>query len=224
MAASTSCLDPWAWGQILLGTQDLEDNPTPSLTSRKVPCSTQESRHCPHITRGETEARRRAVMLARHSPHPRTRNPHPCPQFLSRMEHAHPPGHSGWSLGQQLDGALGEAQSPTLQQGVLGREQQMLGTGASLASHGDFMTSPLCPASCEDALCIPHYLLIPGSSLSLPHSMESGSEPSSPGPWPSEKPRDLQGAQGFGGGEPGPTWRASAVEMVSEQEGDMTGV
>ena len=38
-------------------------------------------------------------MLARHNPHPPLRNPHPCPQFLSRMEHAHPPGHSGGSPG-----------------------------------------------------------------------------------------------------------------------------
>lgn len=102
MAASTSCLGlPSCPGETDLcwGAQDLESNPSPPPTSRKVPCSTQESRHCPHFTGGETEARRGAVMLARHNPHPLLLHPHPCPQFLSKMERTHPRGHSGVSPG-----------------------------------------------------------------------------------------------------------------------------
>ena len=79
MVVSTSCLGlPSGPGETDL-CWGAQDHPSPSPTSRKVPCSTQESRHCPHFTGGETEARRGAVMLARLNPHPLLLHPHPLP-------------------------------------------------------------------------------------------------------------------------------------------------
>lgn len=71
-------------------------------------------------------------------------------------------------LGQQLDGALGgtESHSPT---GSPGEGAADVGNWwQALASPWRLHDFSLCPASCEDALCIPHYLLVPGPHLTAP--------------------------------------------------------
>lgn len=70
-------------------------------------------------------------------------------------------------LGQQLDGDLGgtEPHSPT---GSPGEGATDVGNWWwALASPWRPRDFP-CPASCEDALCIPHYLPAPGPHLTAP--------------------------------------------------------